>query len=61
MCDLRLDVSGLTVSQDFSEITVVHSDKVVLPVIDVEAAVVDRVAVELVEIEDVGFDTCPPT
>ena len=44
VCDLRLDVSGLTVLRDFLEITVVHSGKVVLPVIDVEAVVVDGVA-----------------
>ena len=47
---LRLAVRGLTVSLDFLEITVVHSDKVVLPVIDVVAVVVDGVALELVEI-----------
>ena len=46
VCDLRLDVSGLTVLRYFLEITVVHSGKVVLPVIDVEAVVVDRVAVD---------------
>ena len=34
VCDLRLDVSGLTVLRYFLEITVVHSGKVVLPVID---------------------------
>ena len=57
VCDLRLDFSGLKVLRDFLEITAVHSDKVVLPEIDVEAIVVDRVAVELVEIVGVGVDT----
>ena len=53
VCDLRLDVSGLTVLQDFLEITVVHSGEVVLPVIDVEAVVVDRVAVNTSDREEV--------
>ena len=53
VCDLRLDVSGLTVLQDFLEITVVHSGEVVLPMIYVEAVVVDRVAVDTSDIEEV--------
>ena len=53
VCDLRLDVSGLTVLRDFLEITAVHSGKVVLPVIDVEAVVVDRVAVNTSDHEEV--------
>ena len=53
VCDLRLDVSGLTVLRDFLEITVVHSGEVVLPVIDVEAVVVDRVAVNTSDREEV--------
>ena len=53
VCDLRLDVSGLTVLQDYLEITVVHSGEVVLPMIDVEAVVVDRVAVDTSDIEEV--------
>ena len=35
VCDLRLDVGGLTVLQDFMEMTVVHNGKVVLPVVNV--------------------------
>ena len=59
VCDLRLDFSGLTVLRDFLEITVVHSGEVVLPVIDVEAVVVDRVAVNTSDREEVvaGVDT----
>ena len=53
VCDLRLDVSGLTVLRNFLEITVVHSGEVVLPVIDVEAVVVDRVAVDTSDREEV--------
>ena len=53
VCDLRLDVSGLTVLRDFLEITVVHSGEVVLPVIDVEAVVVDRVAVDTSDREEI--------
>ena len=53
VCDLRLDVSGLTVLRDFMEITVVHSGEVVLPVIYVEAVVVDRVAVNTSDREEV--------
>ena len=53
VCDLRLDVSGLTVLRDFLEITVVHSGEVVLLVIDVEAVVVDRVAVDTSDREEV--------
>ena len=53
VCDLRLDVSGLTVLRDFLEITVVHSGEVVLPVIVVEAVVVDRVAVNTSDREEV--------
>ena len=52
VCDLRLDVSGLTVLRDFLEITVVQSDEVVLPMIDVEAVVVDRVAVDTSDREE---------
>ena len=47
-------VNASTKSRD---ITVVHSGKVALPMIDVEAVVVDGVALELVEIADVGVDT----
>ena len=53
VCDLRLDVSGLIVLRDFLEITVVHSGEVVLPVIDVEAVVVDRVAVDTSDREEI--------
>ena len=53
VCDLRLDVSGLTALRDFLEITVVHRGEVVLPVIDVEAVVVDRVAVNTSDREEV--------
>ena len=53
VCDLRLDVSGLTVLRHFLEITVVHSGDVVLPVIDLEAVVVDRVAVDTADREEV--------
>ena len=53
VCDLRLDVSGLTVLRDFLEITVVRSVDVVLPVIDVEAVAVDRVAVDTSDREEV--------
>ena len=56
VCDLRLDASGLTVLRDFLEITVVHSGEVVLPVIDVEAVVVDRVTVNTSDREEVVAD-----
>ena len=36
VCDLRLDVSGLIVLRNFLKNTVVHSGKVVLPMVDVE-------------------------
>ena len=39
--------------RDFLEITVVHSGEVVLPVIDVEAVVVGRVAVDTSDHEEV--------
>ena len=56
-CDVRLYVGGLTVLRDFLEINVVQCGKVVLPVVNVEAVVVGKVAVELVEIVDVKVDT----
>ena len=53
VCDLRVDVSGLTVLRDFLVITVVRSVDVVLPVIDVETVAVDRVAVDTSDREEI--------